>query len=302
MKVLITGATGLIGSEIVKQCLSNQIKVHYLTTSKAKIKSAENYQGFYWNPSKKEIDLACFVGVTSIINLAGSTIAKRWTPTYKKQIIESRTLSLITLKKGLNSVDNSAIKSFVSASAIGIYPNSLSKLYTEEEPAIADTFLGESVKAWEQEIRSFTDFNFPVSTIRIGLVLSAKGGALSKLHGPVKGYVGAAFGTGKQWQSWIHVTDLSRMFLYVIQNNFKGIYNGVSPNPVSNKKMTQELAKALKRPLLLPNIPKFVMRLILGEMSSLLFESQKVSSKKIEQKGFVFKYDTIAAAIKEIYS
>lgn len=300
MKVLITGATGLVGKEIVTQCLLEGISVHYLTTSKSKLKHTENYRGFYWNPSKEEIDINCFEGVTAIINLAGSSIATRWSMRNKKRILESRVNSLSTLFKGLQKVDDNLVSSFVSASAIGIYPNSSVNYYTEEEIKIDSSFLGEVVSAWEQGVDSFNTFNFAIAKIRIGLVLSEHGGALPKLKKPIENYVGAAFGSGKQWQSWVHIKDLARMFLFVSKNNLEGIYNGVGPNPVSNVKLVSEIAKVLQRPLFLPNIPKIVMRLILGEMAYLLFVSQRVSSKKIEEEGFVFFYPNVCLALDEI--
>ncbi len=124
--------------------------------------------------------------------------------------------------------------------------------------------------------------------MRIGLVMSAKdGGALPEIAKPIKYYVGAAFGSGEQWQSWIHITDLARMFIFIAENNLKGVFNGVSPNPVTNNRLVKEIAKILEKPLFLPNIPKFVMQTILGEMSYILFASQRVSSKKIEKEGLI---------------
>ena len=118
---------------------------------------------------------------------------------------------------------------------------------------------------------------------------------------PVKNYVGAAFGTGEQWQSWIHIEDLARLFLFAINKELKGIYNGVAPNPVTNSKLVKEIAEVLKKPFLLPNIPQFLMRLILGEMSYLLFVSQRVSSKKIEDEGFDFYYKNVCNALENLY-
>ena len=117
---------------------------------------------------------------------------------------------------------------------------------------------------------------------------------------PIKFGAGAAFGSGKQWQSWIHIHDLANLFLYVIENHLKGVYNGVAPNPVSNKELTRTIASVLKKPLFLPNIPKFVMKLILGEMHIILFESQRVSSKKIESKGFYFEYHHLKPALEDL--
>lgn len=302
MKILITGATGLVGQAIVKALIRKKIPINYLTTSKDKIVSSKNYNGFYWNPDKDECDRNAFNGVTAVINLAGATISKKWTNAYKKTIINSRINSLQTLKKGIQNSNNHHIQTFVSASAIGIYPSSPTMLYEENEEAIDDSFLGEVVAVWENEIDSFNSFDFKVSKIRIGLVLSDEGGALPKIAQPVNNYVGAAFGDGLQWQSWIHIHDLAQIFLFVLEHQLEGTFNGVAPNPVTNEKLTKAVAKALNKPILLPNIPKFMMKLILGEMAYLLFASQRVSSKRIEKKGFTFKHKNICNALESIYN
>ncbi len=301
MKVLITGATGLIGSTITDLCHEKGISVNYLTTDKSKIKNETNYKGFYWEPKTNYVDKNCFEGVTAIINLAGSSIAKRWTKSYKKEILSSRVDSLKTLYIALKNLKLEESISIISASAIGIYPNSLPNFYTEEETSVDSSFLGDVTVIWEKEIEKFQLLKCSVTKIRIGLVLASEGGALPKMANAVRRYLGASFGSGGQWQSWIHVNDLARMFLYVVENRLSGVYNGVAPNPVTNTKMVKELAKVLKKSLFLPNIPQFVMRLILGEMSYLLFVSQRVSSKKIEKKGFSFKFNNICRALENIY-
>tara|TARA_R110002020_G_scaffold37072_6_gene111828 strand:+ start:4034 stop:4996 length:963 start_codon:yes stop_codon:yes gene_type:complete len=301
VKILITGATGLIGSEIVGLCLKKGCTVHYLTTQKKKIVSKDRYHGFHWNPAKGEIDLECFKGVDAIINLAGESISKRWTANNRKRIMESRINSLRTLAKGLEDFGDRSVSSFVSASAIGIYPDSLSDYYTEEEQGVDDSFLGEVVSSWEREADAFKKFGFPVAKIRIGLVLSTKGGALPKMAKPIDNYIGAAFGTGEQWQSWIHIRDLARIFLFAVHHRLEGIYNGVGPNPVSNNKLTKEIAVVLNKPLILPNIPRFAMKLLLGNMSYILFASQRVSSKKIEDEGFSFHFQNICRSLEELY-
>jgi uncharacterized protein (TIGR01777 family) len=299
MRVLITGATGLIGQEIVKLCHEKDIKVNYLTTSKSKIVQEENYKGFYWNPKAKEIDADCFKGVDTIVHLAGATVSKRWTPSYKKEILSSRTETTALLVNTLKELTHT-VKQVVSASAIGIYPDSLINYYDESHNEISSSFLGQVVSVWEQASDEFLKLNITVSKIRIGLVLSNKGGALMEIVKPIKFGLGAAFGNGKQWQSWIHIHDLANLFLYVLQNNLSGVFDGVAPNPTSNSELTKTAASVLHKPLFMPNIPKFFMKLILGEMHILLFESQRVSSKKIADTGFLFKFNYLETALKNL--
>ncbi|MEM9000959.1 MAG: TIGR01777 family oxidoreductase [Bacteroidota bacterium] len=300
MKILITGATGLIGQAIVKELVKRKAVVHYLTTDSNKIQKTDYYKGFLWNPEKEEIDIKAFDGVTSVINLAGASISKRWTTDYKKKVLDSRLQSLRLLNKAIVQKGHHDIKSFVSASAIGVYPHSLTSLYTENERQVDDSFLGSVVSAWENEIATFNNFEFNVATIRVGLVLSLEGGALPQMAKPIQNYVGAAFGSGEQWQSWIHIHDLARMFVFVLDNGLKGTFNGVAPNPVTNLKFTKALAKVLQKPLLLPNVPASLMRVVLGEMAYLLFSSQRVSSKRIEKKGFLFQYQNISGALQDL--
>ncbi|MER3317739.1 MAG: TIGR01777 family oxidoreductase [Allomuricauda sp.] len=302
MKVLITGATGLVGQAIVKVLHQKGIPVNYLTTSKEKITSTEDFRGFYWNPSKDEIDLDCFDNVQAVINLAGTNIAKRWTPEHRRKVLSSRINSLQTLKKGLEQSKNKEVECLISASAIGIYPNSISEYYDENETKADDGFLGEVVQKWESEADTFEKLNIDVAKIRIGLVLSKEGGALPRMAMPIKNFVGAPLGSGEQWQSWIHIDDLAQIFVFAVENNLKGIYNGVAPNPVTNTKMTKELAKIMERPLWLPNVPAFLLKTFLGKMSTLVLASQRVSSKKIEEEGFSFQYVNICQALKNLYA
>lgn len=299
MKVLITGATGLIGSKLTKSCLQKGWSVNYLTTSKSKISNKENYQGFYWNPNNNEIYSSCFQGVEAIFHLVGASVAKRWNPQYKEEIIKSRTetteLLFNEIKRG-----NYPIKKVVTASAIGIYPSSLTNYYDENHASINPTFLGEVVNKWENAVDAFSTLDIIVSKLRIGLVLSDAAGALPKMSQPVKYGVGAAFGSGDQWQSWIHINDLVSMFVYVVENDLSGVFNAVAPNPVTNEELIKTIAKKLKRPLILPNIPKEVLQLILGEMHEILFDSQRVSSKKIESLGFEFSYNNLYPALEDL--
>lgn len=299
MRVLITGATGLIGQEIIKSCHESGIDVNYLTTSKSKINQSGKTTGFYWNPRRQEIDANCFIGVDAIIHLAGASVSKRWSPSYKKEILSSRKETTQLIFNTLESTKHS-IKQVISASAIGVYPDSLINYYDETYNVPSDSFLGDVVKVWEQEVDAFSELNIKVSKIRIGLVLSNKGGVLEEMTKPIKFGVGAAFGTGKQWQSWIHIADLAQLFLYILNHKLEGIYNGVAPNPISNQELTKGIANTLGKPLFLPNIPKFFMKLVLGDMHTLLFESQRVCCKKIEDLGFEFEYHHLQPALKDL--
>jgi len=273
MRVLITGATGLVGSQLVALLLQNGVVVHYLTTSRKKIESQANYHGFYWNPSQGIIDENALMGVDAIVHLAGANIAHRWTESYKQEIIESRILSSNVLFKALKENPHS-VKQIISASAIGIYPDSPHKVYDEEETTVGDNFLGNVVATWEESVNKFKLLKLNVCKIRIGLVLSDKGGALAEMVKPIKMGFGTPFGSGKQMQSWIHIHDLVEIFYFAIQNQLEGTYNAVAPNPVTNKTLTQEIAKCLNKPLFMPNIPRLMMKIMLGEMHTILFESQ----------------------------
>lgn len=299
--MLITGATGLVGRAVTKVLHAKGIPVNYLTTSRDKLVSTEELQGFLWNPAQGEMDLDCFKEVQAIINLAGSPISKRWTPVRRKKILKSRIDALECLAKGLEQLGSSQVECMVSASAIGIYPNSPSKYYEEGEGITAQDFLGEVVQKWEAAADRFSPLGIDVSKLRIGLVLSMDGGGLPKMAFPVKNFMGAPFGTGRQWQSWIHIEDLAQMFVFMVENNLRGVYNGVAPNPVTNIKMTKELARVLDRPLWLPKVPGIALRVVLGKMSQLLLDSQRVSSKKITDQGFSFQYPNICTALEQLH-
>jgi len=301
MKILITGATGLIGSELVKLLVAKNHTVHYLTTSKEKIKYDSNYVGFYWNPQLGKIDENCIYGVDVIIHLAGANIAKRWTDSYKQEIIESRTLSSELLFNLVKKTPNH-IKQIISASGTAIYPESFSKVYSEITVDSEDSFLSNVVKKWEESVNVFQVLGIKVCKLRTGIVLSNVAGALPEMVKPIKLGFGAAMGSGKQIQSWIHITDLVAMYYFAIENQLEGVYNAVSPNPVSNLELTKTIAKIFKNPLWLLNIPLFVMKLILGEMSYLLFSSKNLSAQKIYTAGFQFQFPKIEKAISNLYS
>ena len=299
MRVLITGATGLVGSEIVKLCHEKEIGVNYLTTSKSKIQKKSLYKGFYWNPSTGEIDGKALEGVGSVIHLAGANVFMPWTAKNKKKILDSRLKAADLLYNTLKNNDHE-IGHLVSASAIGIYPHSYDKMYYEDESEKESDFLGSVVQAWENSADKFRELGLRVAKVRLGLVLGKDGGALPKMKQPFSLNVGTVLGSGKQWQSWIHLLDLGRIFLHVIENGLSGVYNAVAPNPVTHKKLMQEIARSMNKKIWLPNIPGFMLKAVMGEMASTVLSSQLVASKKIEETGFRFYYTNLHRAFQDL--
>ncbi len=302
MKVLITGASGLIGTELVKNYLIRGVSVNFLTTNKSKINLIQGAKGFYWNPSTNFIDLSCFNDVDSIIHLSGASISKLWTSSYKKKILSSRIDSTKLLYNSLKKLRNShKIKNIVSASAIGIYPSDNHKVQTETTVTSQDSFMQKVVLLWEKEMIAFESLKIKVAKLRLGLVLTKKGGVLGPLKIPALFGFSSAFGNGQQGQSWIHIDDTVRMFIEAIEKKWEGNFNAVSPNPVTQTKFISAITKAMKRPFVLPPIPKFLIKLIVGEMSHLILDSHWVSSEKVQNKGFKFDYPQINKALESIF-
>ena len=297
--VLITGATGLVGKALVKKCLQNGFNVHYLTTRKSKIKLQENYKGFYWNPQLEIIDISCFEGVNIIINLAGSSIAQRWTKAYKSLILSSRKKALELLHSSIETHDF-PVKHIISASAIGIYPDSKTRYYEEDFQGTDISFLRTVVRSWEGALKAFNALGVKTTALRIGIVLDKHEGALPKISGPIKGYIGSALGSGDQWQSWIHIDDLVRMFMFVLDSSLEGVFNAVAPNPVQQKDFVMSVANVLKRPIFFPKVPEFILNFALGEMSAIALESQRVSAQKIQDLGFEYDFHELDAALGDL--
>lgn len=299
MKLLITGVTGLIGSHIRKLCEEKNYTIHYLTTRKEKIENQPHYKGFYWNPETGEIEEDCIIGVDKIIHLSGASIAKRWTKNYRKEIISSRIKTASLLYDLLKEKENQ-VSQFISASAIGIYPSSKSKLYDEFSEDKADDFLGLVVQEWEKSADKFSELGIEVAKLRIGLVLSKNHGFLAEIKKPVQYFVGSSLGSGKQWQSWIHIDDLARLFLFAVENDLEGVFNAVAPNPVMQKYLIKSIAQTLKKTILLPPVPEFVLKTALGEMANLITSSQLVVSKHWGNSKFIFRHTQVEGAIKDL--
>ncbi|MEX2595293.1 MAG: TIGR01777 family oxidoreductase [Salibacteraceae bacterium] len=298
-KVLITGGTGTIGSRLVKLLRNNGYEVSLVSRNPDE-KKDENV--FAWDPEKRFIDPKALQGVESIIHLAGAGIAdKPWSEYRKRVILESRVDSAELLLSECKK-QNIRLRNFISASAIGWYPLIISDLIFDENSPNGTGFLAEVCRQWEEAADSFNDVAENVAKIRIGLVLSKGEGALKEISLPVKYYVAAGLGKGTQSMAWIHIHDVCRAFHHILENDLNGVYNAVGPDVINNNDFMQILADVMDRPLMLPNIPEFVIRLLFGEKADLILKGVMLSSKKIQETGFAFDYPTLNSALMHIYS
>ena len=292
--VLITGGTGLVGRELSELLTSKGYKVTHLSRNPTQ----KHYQTYYWDLKKEEIDHEAISSADAIIHLAGAGVSdKRWSASWKKEIYDSRINSTKLLRDKVMEL-NPSLKHFISASAIGYYGWDSGTQVVDETSAKGDGFLAYVVDDWEKEVDKFSDI--PTSKVRIGIVLSEKGGALVELMKPIKYGMGAPLAPGDQYMSWIHISDLCGIFAHLLEKSAEGVYNGVAPNPHTNKDFTRQVASILKKPLWLPNVPKFALRLIVGEMADILVGGNRVSSKKVEGAGFNFQYPTLDEALRNL--
>ncbi|MEQ8418098.1 MAG: TIGR01777 family oxidoreductase [Imperialibacter sp.] len=297
-KILVTGGSGLIGSRLSELLTEAGYEVAWLSRSSGK---ADKYKTYKWDIEKGAIQDGALEGLEAVVHLAGAGVAdKRWSEARKKLILESRTKSTALLMEGLSALGLKP-KVFIGASAIGYYGADTGDAMIDEKSLAGDDFLAQVVKSWEASSAAVEDMEMRRVLIRVGVVLSDKGGALPQLLAPLKFGFGAPLGTGKQWMSWIHIDDLCRLFVEAIQNTaYEGVYNGVSPSPVTNKEITKEAAKVLKKPLWLPPVPGFVLKVALGEMAQIVLGGSKISSKKAESMGFKFDCPHLKGALESI--
>jgi uncharacterized protein (TIGR01777 family) len=296
--VLLTGGTGLLGTQLTKALLNKGYEVSHLSRKPG---NNPNLKTYLWDVSKGEIDEACIAGVDTIVHLAGAGVVdKRWSDDRKKEIIDSRTKSIGLIYQVLRK-KNHIVKTVISASATGYYGDRGSELLVEESESGND-FLAEVCIKWESAADEGKELGLRVLKFRTGIVLDKDGGALPQLANPVKWGVGSPLGSGEQWMPWIHWRDVVKMYVYGIEHNtLSGVYNMTGPNPFTNKQLTKAVAQQLNKPFWAPNVPEFVLKLILGEMRIAVLESARTSSKKIEDTGFKFDYPELSAALKEIY-
>jgi len=300
MKVLITGGSGTLGKEIANLVFKKKYEVNILTRNKNLKSHNPQLKYYYWNPKKEDIDLDCFNNVDCVINLAGFSVFNLWTKVNKTKIFDSRVGSTnfildIILKKNIK------IKSFVNASAIAAYRDSLDFTSSENDSINnPNSFINQVVLKWEDEVKKFEgklpDISF--SIMRIGLVLSKSGGLYKMCKMLSKLFILSPIGSGNQWQSWIHEKDAAKIILSSCENSWRGTYNLVAPNPVKQNELINKIAVFNKSRIIFPNIPSFLIKSVFGKMSEIIISSQKVKSIKLSDSDFKFKH--IDDALKDL--
>lgn len=296
--ILITGATGLVGKQLVPHLQKLGHRISVLSRKRQTIPGAEVY---LWDVQKETIDQAAFNTIDTIIHLAGEGIAdEQWTEKRKAQIVNSRVKSAQLLYKTIAET-KAPVTTFISASAVGYYGDRDEEfLWEKTKPGTG--FLATCCELWEAAADEGIAMGIRVVKIRIGLILSEKDGALAAMARPIKFFVGAPLGSGRQWMPWIHLDDIVGIFTKAVDDQTMiGPYNAAAPYPASNKLLVSRIAWHLSRPVWPINVPKFILKAVLGEMSILALMSSNTAADKILSTGYVFKYTDLDEALKDIY-
>ncbi len=293
MNILLTGGSGLIGSELAKNLIEKGHQVRILTREK-------NVEHPFYHWDKNKIDEKVFDNLDGIIHLAGCLIAKRWTKRYKEEILSSRVDTANLLFEYVNKLDVN-LKFFISASGSAYYGQITSdKIFKESDEPNTD-FLAKVCVAWENAAYQFEEIGARVVCLRTALVLAKNGEGFKLLKKPIQLGVGANLGDGKQWMPWIHIEDLLEIYAQAVENeNIKGSFNASAPENSDHSTFNRTLVKKLNKPFFLPNIPGFVMRLTLGEMSDLVLKGSRIDANKIEETGFTFQFPTLEKAFNDL--
>lgn len=301
MRIFITGGTGFIGSFLAYRFYESGYEVNILSRSpKKSLKLDHNISYISGNPTQ-EGDWQNYIQENDvIINLAGSSIFKKWTKEAKNEIYKSRILTTKNIVNAIKQGNNRNII-LINASAVGYYGTGMSDKSVDERDAAGHDFLADVTKAWEEEALKAKTYCARVIITRFGIVLGKEGGMLKELLPIFKFGLGCVLGTGKQWISWIHKEDLFRIMLFVIENNsISGAINTTSPNPVTNKDLTISLKQAIKGPLILPPIPEFLIKTIYGEFGDTIIKGQRVLPEVLINANFAFKFPEIAEALNNL--
>ena len=291
--VLISGATGLIGQNLVQKLKSKSWEVRTLSR-----KQSESH--FYWNPENAEIDEKAFENLDAIIHLAGAPISKIWTNSYKKELYESRVNSAELLFETARKL-NVPLKTFITASGVNYYGTQTTDIVYEETHPFADDFLGNLCFNLEQTAKKFESMGTRVCAVRTAAVLSPNGGMLKELIPLAKKFLLSPLGSGQQFLPWIHIEDMVNIYIHLLENeNLSGAFNASATERITNKEFTFALAESLNKKVVFPAVPGFILKTVLGEMSSIILEGSPVSNSKIKNSGFEFQFEELKPALKDL--
>ena len=289
-KILVTGGTGLVGRRLTALLTEKNHEVRILS------RNPKNENEFKWDFSKGFVDDKAIENIDYIIHLAGAGIAdKRWTKERKEVIINSRVATANLIFDKIKS-QNIPLKGFISASGSNYYGAQTTAKVFKESDAVGTDFLGQVCQKWEEAANQFKELNIPVTILRTGVVLSKTGGALEKMRTPII----SPLGSGNQYMAWIHIDDLCNLYIKAVEEDFEGVYNTVSPEFHTSRTFSKILAKAIKKPYLPIAVPGFLLKLVFGELAIILLHGSRLSSDKISKKGFIFKYQELASALKNL--
>ncbi len=292
--VLISGASGLVGKALSKKLEEKGYEVR-------KLSRAKKQRQFFWNLTEGKIEEKAFENLDAIIHLAGAPISKRWTNVYKKELYDSRIQSAqllfdYTKNLGVN------LKTFISASGTNYYGTQTTPSIYKETDEHADDFLGNLCLDLEKSAHQFSNLGTRVCCVRTSAVLSTDGGMLKELWPMVKKNMLSVLGTGKQILPWIHIDDIVGIYIYLLENeNLTGVYNAAASEIITNKEFTYQLANKTSSKIIFPPVPKWVLKLAMGEMSGILLEGSAISNQKIKEAGYRFQFEELDAALSQLF-
>ena len=296
--VLITGGTGFIGRQLANQLRAKGYRVTLL--SRTPNPHAE-FTTYGWNHDTGFLDMCAIAEADYIIHLAGANLGeKRWTPKRQQEIVDSRVKSGELLYHALKTEPHH-VKAFISASAIGYYGAQTTETIFTETDAPATDFLGTTGRKWEEVGEKIATLGIRTVLLRTGVVLAPNEGALAKLRIPVALGFGSALGSGNQYVPWIHHDDICGMYIKALEDaTMQGVYNAVAPTHTTNYELTKTLAHLLYKPFWFPRVPAFALRLLLGDMATMLLEGSRVSCQKISDAGYHFQFPKLEAALRHV--
>ncbi|MDQ1285769.1 MAG: uncharacterized protein QG663_1187 [Thermodesulfobacteriota bacterium] len=300
MKILISGGSGFVGSNLTKLLLEKGYEVTVMARNPTKGSSlppqVKTLAADAMKPGPWQVKLALH---DAVVNLAGVSVNKRWDENHKKMLRDSRILTTRNVVNALSSEKN-RVTTLVNASGVGIYGFTKDEKLTEKASAGGTDFLSKLAQDWENEAIKAKDYGVRLVIARIGIVLGKDGGALAEMTKPFRFFVGGPLGDGKQWFPWIHVSDLCRAILFAIENStMSGPMNCAAPNPVRNSDLAKAIGKALGRPSFF-SAPAFMIKLILGEFGSVILEGQRAIPQALLENGFKFEFTDIEEALLDL--